>query len=258
MTFRAVEVLNNVTIIGAEDTRVSKILLNKYNIITQVQSYHKFNERKRTADFIDTLNSGEDIAVISDAGTPGISDPALVIINRAIEENIKIDVLPGATSLIPAILQSGFYQSGFYFYGYLPDKKQQRKKVLQNLRYLDVPLILFTAPHDLIEVLRIAYEIMGDRKTTVCRELSKLHETIYREKLSFLAEHPEMITLKGEFVLVLDAGEKEKIDLNTAVELLKKYIRSGISRKESVKLVVKETGFPRNKVYEMSLEIDDN
>ncbi len=255
MTYRGVEVLNRVSQIGAEDTRTSKTLLNKYGIRTPVISYHKFNERKRTNDLLAELKQGRDIAIISDAGSPGISDPALILINQAINNGIRVEILPGATSIIPAVLQSNLYEDAFYFCGYLPDKQTLRKEKIEKLQFIEAPLIFFVGPHDLIEFLTTIHTTLGNRKITICREISKIHETIYRSQVNTFIEDSSIILQKGEFVIVVEGYVETEIDEKTVKELLNSYLNSGISTKEAVKLVFRETGFPRNKIYRIALDM---
>ena len=149
MTYRAVEVLRQVTLIGAEDTRTSRILLEHYDIKTPTVSCHKFNERARVDEFIEKLKKGEDIALISDAGTPGISDPSSILIQEVIEQGIEVTTLPGATALIPALISSGLPTEKFYFIGFLPEKNSERRDLLNKIESIEDTLILFEAPHRL-------------------------------------------------------------------------------------------------------------
>jgi len=258
MTFRAVEVLKNVALIGAEDTRTSAKLLRHYKINTPMISYHKFNERSRVEKFLDKLRNGEDVAIISDAGTPGISDPASIIIKSAIENNITVETLPGATAFVPALISSGFNCERFYFAGFLPEKKSDKDNLLKELINIKDPLIFYEAPHRLQKFFSSLKEVFGNRNIVIDREISKLYETYYRTTIDEVLTDPDMITLKGEFVIIVEgAQEKEYSDAELA-EMLQAELDKGESRKDAIKKVQELTGESKNRIYDLSLKLKNN
>lgn len=258
MTFRAVEVLKNVALIGAEDTRTSAKLLKHYQIQTPMFSYHKFNERSRVGKVLDKLKNGEDVAIISDAGTPGISDPASIIIKTAIENNITVETLPGATAFIPALISSGFNCERFYFAGFLPEKKSEKDNLLKELINIKDPLIFYEAPHRLQKFFSSLKKVFGNRKIVIAREISKLYETYYRTTIDEVLTDPDMITLKGEFVIIVEgAQEKEYSDAELA-EMLQAELDKGESRKDAIKKVQELTGESKNRIYDLSLKLKNN
>jgi 16S rRNA (cytidine1402-2'-O)-methyltransferase len=258
MTFRAIEILKNVALIGAEDTRTSSKLLKHYGISTTLISYHKFNERSRVEKFLDKLKNGEDVAIISDAGTPGISDPASIIIKAAIENDIKVETLPGATAFIPALVSSGLGPERFYFAGFLPEKKSEKDNLLRKLINIKDTLIFYEAPHRLLKFFSSLKEEFGNRKIVVARELSKLYETYYRTTIDEVLANPDMITLKGEFVIIVDvAQEKDYSDAELA-EMLQIELSKGKSKKDAIKKVQELTGVSKNRIYSLALKLKEN
>jgi len=242
ITLRALEILESVKVIGAEDTRTSGYLMKHYDISTPLVSYHKFNEKKRSAEFIQRLISGEDIAIISDAGSPGISDPASEIVKQAIESGIQIDALPGATAFVPALTASGLNSDRFYFVGFLPEKKKDKTALLQRLSNCPDTLIFYVSPHDVNSFAKDLQQILGNRKITLARELTKLYEEYIHTTLEELINGKE-ITLKGEFVAVVEGKQEiaitdEELKLMIVVlkekELTNREIVSKISEQESI------------------------
>ena len=256
ITFRAVDILKKVTLIGAEDTRNSKKLLNHYNIETPMISYHKFNERKRVDKLLNKLQNGEDIAIISDAGTPGISDPSSIIIKEAINYGFKVEGLPGATAFIPALVVSGLNCERFQFIGFLPEKNKTRERLLENIKNNENTLIFYEAPHKLQKFFQILYDYLGDRKITVVREISKIYETYYRTTLKNILEEPEQIIDRGEFVIIVEGLKKKNISDDEIKNKLIKLIQNGETKKTAVKLVTNETGEYKNRIYHLALELD--
>ncbi len=258
MSFRAVEVLKSISIIGAEDTRTSAKLLKHYQISTPMTSYHKFNERSRVEKFLDKLKNGEDVAIISDAGTPGISDPALIIIKAAIKNDIKVETLPGATAFIPALVSSGLNCERLYFAGFLPEKKSEKDNLLKELINIKDTLIFYEAQHRLIKFISSLKEAFGNRKIVIARELSKLYETYYRTTIDEVLANPDMITLKGEFVIIVEgAQEKEYSDAELA-EMLQTELDKGESKKNAVKNVVERSRVSKNRIYDIALKLKNN
>lgn len=207
MTFRAVEVLQNVDLILAEDTRTSGKLLKHFDITTHMHSHHMHNEHKTTATIVQRIQSGEDVALISDAGTPAISDPGFLLTRACVEANVEVDCLPGATAFVPALVNSGLPNDKFVFEGFLPPKKGRQTR-LQLLANEPRTIIFYESPHKLIKSLTQFVEFFGaDRRVSVSRELTKLHEETIRGTLSEVLQHFENKPPKGELVVVL-AGNK--------------------------------------------------
>lgn len=263
ITLRALEVLESVDEIAAEDTRTSLKLLNHFNIKKSLFSYHKHNEQGKSLDIINKLKSGVNIALITDAGTPGISDPGSVIVEKCIEEEIEFEVLPGATAITTALVYSGLDTTKFIFRGFLPRENKERNPVIDEIKNVRDTLIFYEAPHRLLSTLEYLKDNLGDRRIAICRELTKLHEEIYRGRISealdfFVDNRP-----RGEFVLVVEGksdedikAEKEALwsDLSIREHLLK-VIEEGIDKKEAIKLVAKERGIAKKEVYKHSMDI---
>ncbi|MGD9929037.1 MAG: 16S rRNA (cytidine(1402)-2'-O)-methyltransferase [Mangrovibacterium sp.] len=203
MTFRAVKILKEVDLILAEDTRTSSKLLNHFEIQNKLSSHHKFNEHQTAGNIARRIESGENIALISDAGTPGISDPGFLLVKNCLENGIDVECLPGATALIPALVNSGLPSDRFCFEGFLPVKKGRQKK-LQALAGEERTLIFYESPYRLIKTLEQLLEYFGDRQISVSRELSKLHEENARGTISEVLEHFKAKTIKGEIVIVVE------------------------------------------------------
>ncbi|KQC07318.1 MAG: tetrapyrrole methylase [Candidatus Cloacimonas sp. SDB] len=255
ITLRALDILKEVDSIGAEDTRKSAILLKHYSIQTPMFSYHKFNERNRVEKIIDKLKTGKDVAIVSDAGTPGISDPALIIIKAAIENGYEIETLPGASAFLPALISSGLNCERFYFIGFLPDKQKERKIQLEYLATVRDTLIFYEAPHRLLRFLEELFNFLGDREIVLAREISKLYETYTRSRLAELLQHSEEITLKGEFVIIVEGCQPEEISDEELTALVKKYLLTENSLKSIAEKVAGQTGLNRNKIYQLALKL---
>lgn len=208
MTFRAIRLLKEVDLILAEDTRTTGFLLKHFEIQNKMQSYHKFNEHKAITHIIDRLNAGENIALVSDAGTPGISDPGFLIGRECIKAGIDIECLPGATALIPALVSSGIPCDKFYFEGFLPQKKGRMTR-FKELAEIPTTIVLYESPHRVLKTLTQLAEYMGeDRYAATCREISKLHEETLRGTLAELITHFTEKAPRGEFVIII-AGKNE-------------------------------------------------
>jgi 16S rRNA (cytidine1402-2'-O)-methyltransferase len=208
ITLRALEVLKSVDIILAEDTRTSGNLLKHYNINKPLQSFHIFNEHKAIAGLLDRMNKGEVMALISDAGTPGISDPGFLLVRESLNAGLKVDCLPGATALIPALVKSGFPTDRFVFEGFLPHKKG-RQSTLKKLTEEERTIILYESPHRLIKTLSQIVEYFGEeRRVSVSRELTKLHEETFTGIARNVFDHFNSKEVKGEIVIVID-GKKD-------------------------------------------------
>jgi len=211
ITYRAVKLLSQVNLIAAEDTRTTKVLLNHYDIHTHLISYYSYNEDRRIPELIARLKSGDTIAVVSDAGTPGISDPAFKLIRRAIDEGIPVVSLPGPTAFLPALITSGLPSEEFVFVGFLPVKKG-RQTMLTALSQEPRTVVLYESPHRLLRTLNDLQKYMGDREMAVARELTKKFEEIVRGKISFVQQHFTTNKVRGEFVLIIRGIEAKKTE----------------------------------------------
>lgn len=208
MTFRAIRLLKEVDLILAEDTRTTGFLLKHFEIQNKMQSYHKFNEHKAIAHIVDRLSAGENIGLVSDAGTPGISDPGFLIGRECIKAGIEIECLPGATALIPALVSSGIPCDKFYFEGFLPQKKGRMTR-FKELAEIPTTIVLYESPHRVLKTLTQLAEYLGeDRYAATCREISKLHEETMRGTLAELILHFTTKAPRGEFVIII-AGKNE-------------------------------------------------
>lgn len=208
ITIRVVEVLQNVDLILAEDTRITRNLLNKYEIKTPLKSFHSYTNQKRLEEIVSELRKGKNFALVSDAGTPGISDPGYNLIKACIDNKIHIEALPGPTSFVPAILLSGLPPDHFLFYGFLPRKKGKRQKILKNFEDFEGPIIYFESPYRVREFLSDVLESLGDRPVALVREISKMHEEVLRGNASEILNKIHDSTIKGEVVFVV--GQKSK------------------------------------------------
>jgi len=210
ITFRAVRILKEVSFILAEDTRTSHRLLSHYAISTPMQSYHIFNEHKQVERLINKIEASGDAALITDAGTPGISDPGFLLVRECLNAGIEVECLPGPTAIIPALVVSGLPNDRFIFEGFLPHKKG-RKKRIERLEAEERTIVFYESPHRIVKTLDQLAEVLGiDRQATVAREISKIHEEIVRGSLSELSAHFQAHSPKGEFVLVVQGLTKKK------------------------------------------------
>lgn len=255
ITLRALDVLNGVDIIACEDTRHSAVLLNHYNIKKPLISYHKHNERGRTEEIIKHLEKGQNVAIITDAGTPCISDPGALVVNEARDKGYKIEVIPGASAVISAVSLAGL-QSSFAFIGFIPEKKKLREEMLGKYELLDIPLIFYSSPHNINNDGKNLYELLGNRKAYVIKELTKIYESVIQLELKdFPIENP-----KGEFVIIVMPAEKDDSmnSLTIKEHILELMNTQGINKKEAIKLVAKMRGINKNIVYQEGIGIDED
>ena len=251
LSFRALETLKSVDLIACEDTRHSLKLLNKFEIKKPLISYHKFNENVSVEGIIQELKNGKNIAVISDAGTPIISDPGSVLNKRLIEEDLEFTVIPGATAFIPALILSGLDASRFTFIGFLPEKNKDRESLLKEYLNNKETLIFYSAPHDVNGDFKTLYKVLGNRKIVAVKEITKIHETAYR----FNLENAYISEPKGEFVLVVEGAtsqDKKEFDI-TIEEHINLYLSRGLSKKDAIKKVAEERGVPKNSLYKYTI-----
>ena len=261
MSFRVLETLKSVDLIAAEDTRNSIKLLNHYDIHTPMTSYHEFNKYDKANVLIDELKSGKNIALITDAGTPAISDPGEVLVKMAREEGITVTSLPGPCALITALTLSGLPTRRFIFEGFLPKEKKERKEVLASLEKETRTVILYEAPHHLKGTLKELQEALGDREIVLCRELTKKFEEVVTFTISSAAEYYESHEPKGEYVLVirgmdeeeLSALKKESFENMTIAEHVARYEAQGMDRKEAMKKAAADRGISKRDVYQALL-----
>ncbi|MCK5761979.1 MAG: 16S rRNA (cytidine(1402)-2'-O)-methyltransferase [Candidatus Izimaplasma sp.] len=247
MSFRAVKILQNVDIIYAEDTRNSGRLLKHFEINCSLRTYHDFNKEVKTNEIIKELKNGQNIAIISDAGYPLISDPGYFLIREAIKEDINVVSIPGANALLTALVVSGIPPHPFLFYGFLDHKEGKRKKELEKLVNYHETIIFYESPHRIQKTIKNMYEVFGERDLVIARELTKKYEEIIRGTTKSLIEITE---LKGEIVLILHGKIDEVIESNlTILEEVNSLIESGLSSKEAIKQVSKNRNIPKNDVY---------
>lgn len=260
ITLRALEVLKDADVIAAEDTRQTLKLLNHFEIKKTLISYHQHNEQGKSMEIIDRVNNGEKIALVTDAGTPGISDPGAVIVNKCIENEIEFEVLPGATAFTTALVYSGLDTTKFLFRGFIPRETKDRRILFEEVRDSKETLIFYESPHRLLSTLAVLNENLGNRKIAVCRELTKLHEEIKRGTIEEVLQYFTDRKVKGEFVLVVEGIQQEQIDeenkkqwehLNVE-DHIKLLIQDGMNKKDAIKKVAKDRGLQKNEVYKIA------
>lgn len=265
ITIRAIETLRNVDVILAEDTRQTLKLLNHFNIQKHLVSYHRHNEDEKIKNVVDFLDSGKNLALVSDAGMPIISDPGQNLIKYLISNEYNIVVIPGVTALITGIVRSGLDSTRFTFEGFLSVNKKQRKERLDSLKNEIRTMIFYEAPHKLIYTLKDMYEAFGNRNICIARELTKIHEdyiyTTFKEAIDTI----ETNGIKGEIVLLIEGKdfsilkdeEKEKLNNIDAKELVREYIKKGLSKKDAIKQVAKLKGVTKNEIYQECIDIKE-
>ena len=257
ITFRVLRTLKEVDLIAAEDTRNSIKLLNHFDIQTPMTSYHEFNKIEKAYQLVAKLKEGKNIALITDAGTPGISDPGEDIVRICYEEGIEVTSLPGAAACITALTMSGPTRR-FAFEAFLPKDKKERASVLQELKDETRTIIIYEAPHHLLKTIKELQEVLGDRELTVCRELTKKHEEKIQTTFSSLLSYYEDKEPRGEYVLVICGKSREEIvkeqqsswESMTIEEHMEYYENQGIDHKEAMKLVAKDRGVSKRDIYQ--------
>lgn len=261
MTERAIETLREVDLIAAEDTRNSIKILNHFNIKTPMTAYHEFNKYDKADFLISELLKDKDIGLITDAGTPGISDPGEVLVQKCYENGIKVTSLPGCCALINALIISGLPTRRFSFEAFLPSDKKERKTIIEELKEDTRTIILYEAPHHLLKTLKELYEELGDRNISLCKELTKKFESVHRTTLKEAVEYYEENEPRGEYVLVLAGEDREKLVLKERAkwdemsieEHVDIYISQGLDKKEAMKEVAKNRGISKRDVYQALL-----
>lgn len=252
ITIRAIRILKEVDLIAAEDTRQTLKLLNHYEISKPLISYHRHNEEIKSDILIEKLENGEDIALVSDAGTPGICDPGEEIIKKAIEKNINIIPIPGACAMINALIASGIDTKEFTFLGFLPTNKKNREEKLKEIEDTTKTIILYEAPHKMKKTLEDLYKILKNRKIVLARELTKIHEEFIRDDIEKILE--KIDNLKGEMVLIIEGNKNNKIIENKLNELsleehFNYYKNLGFQKKDIIKKIAKDRNVSKNEIY---------
>jgi len=256
ITHRALQVLRDVAVVACEDTRHTRKLLQHYGINAKTVSYHEHNEQQRARELIELLQQGSDVAVVSDAGTPAISDPGFRLVRAAIDNGITVTPVPGPSALISALVAAGLPTDEFFFGGFLPARSSARRARLSELRVVPGTLVFYEAPHRLAASLRDAYEVLGEREAVVARELTKLHEEIRRGRLHELAEHYANVEPRGEIVLlidrtVLDDAAAAESSTTSVSQLVAKFEAEGLDRRAALKKAARELGLSRAEAYRL-------
>lgn len=255
MTLRSLDVLKNVDVIYCEDTRNTSKLLNYYDIKTPLVSYHKHNEQSRSEEIIDKiLLEHINCAIVSDAGMPSISDPGQILLEKAIDRDVDIEVLPGASAAITALVRSGFDSLQFAFLGFVPRKKAEKNKFYDQIKNATITTIIYESVHRVEATVEELSEFLGNRKICVLRELTKIHESVIKGTCPEVIEMLKNETVKGEFVIVIDKLIKENEEIDVKGKLTE-LINDGISKKQAVKIVSDMYGLKKNDVYKESLEL---
>lgn len=256
ITFRAINILKEVDIIAAEDTRHTLKLLNHYEISKPLISYHRHNEEVKSDILINKLLEGNNIAIVTDAGTPGISDPGEEVVKEAIKNNIEVIPIPGACALVNALIVSGLNTKEFLFLGFLPLNKKNRDNALNKIKKANSTVILYEAPHKLIKTLQDLLKNVGDINCVLAKEITKIHEEFIRGNISNLLE--QIQEPKGEYVILLDLNNienendsEDEISKKTVEEQYKIYEAQGMNKKEIIKKIAKSKNVPKNEIYKL-------
>lgn len=251
ITYRAVETLKSVDLIACEDTRTSLKLLSHYEISKPLISYHKHNEKERSLEIVEMLENGKNVAVISDAGMPGICDPGAILINECREQNIKVEIIPGPSACISALSLIGLESSSFTFLGFLPEKQSDKLKVIDGIKNLQHPVAMYVSPHDIQKTVSLLLKELGNRRCFLVRELTKIYEEVLSTTLADFS-----CTEKGEMVFVIMPSDVTSMyDSMSVEEALTHCINNGMDKKEAVKLIAKEKKLPKNEVYSYAIKI---
>lgn len=265
MTERVLDTLNEVDLIAAEDTRNSLKLLNYFEIKTPMTSYHEYNKTEKAIYLIGQMKEGRNIALITDAGTPAISDPGEVLVRMCHEEGIKVTSLPGACACITALTLSGLSTRRFCFEGFLPADKKEREQIVENLINETRTIIMYEAPHHLVKTLKDLHNVLGNRTLTLCRELTKKFETIEKTTFEDALKKYEIEDPRGEYVVVIEGRKQEDIKREKEAQWqqmsmedhMQFYEQKGVDRKEAMKLVAKDRGITKRDVYQYLLKTVD-
>ncbi len=262
MTFRAVRILKEVDLIACEDTRTSRPLLSHFEIHTPVTSYHEFNKIEKAGELLEKLMGGASIAVITDAGTPGISDPGEELCAMCTEAEIDVVPVPGAAAAIAAVTSSGLSCRRFAFEAFLPKDKKKRRRILEELKAESRTIIIYEAPHHLKDTLKELHEALGDRRVSLARELTKVHEEHLLMKLSEALDYYEKNDPRGEYVLVIEGKSSKELEAEARAlwedlsieEHMEKYLSQGMDKKEAMKAVAKDRGVSKRDIYQQLIK----
>lgn len=265
ITLRVLNTLREVDLIAAEDTRHSIKLLNHFDIRTPMTSYHEFNKVEKARYLVDKMREGVNVALITDAGTPGISDPGEELVKQCYEAGIELTSLPGPAACITALTISGMATRRFAFEAFLPPDKKEKQRILEELKRETRTIILYEAPHRLVRTLRELYEALGDRNITICRELTKKYETAFRTTFSGALSFYETEEPKGECVIVVEGKSVEEIQKEKEAawedmaieEHMEKYLSEGMEKKEAMKQVAKDRGISKRDVYQYLMRLEE-
>ena len=250
ITYRALKVLNEVEVIFCEDTRISKELLKFYKITKNLISSNEQNELKRTELMINYLSSNKNVAIITDRGTPIISDPGYILVKKAIEEGYEVIGLPGANAATTALIISGLNPYPYLFYGFLKGNNKKKIENLKNLQKIKYSIIFYESVHHIQETLNLIYSVFGNRRVAICRELTKMYEECVRDELENIINNFNIITLKGEFVIVVEGNNNDVdySDLNL-IDHVNLYISDGFEKMEAIKKTSKDLNLSKSEVY---------
>ncbi|MCL2675999.1 MAG: 16S rRNA (cytidine(1402)-2'-O)-methyltransferase [Firmicutes bacterium] len=249
MNFRAVEVLKNVALIAAEDTRHSWILLDRFGVKTPMMAYEKFNEKKSAEKIVSILRKGKDVALISDAGMPLISDPGAVLVGECLRLGLEYTVVSGPCAAVSAVVLSGLNVENFVMLGFLPDKASLRRKLIEPYLFVPASLIFYSPPQSVIKDLEFLFKTLGARNFAAVKEISKIHEKITKGVLGEAID----IEPRGEYVLVVE-GYKEKAEEKDAAALVEEYVAMGLERMDAIKRAARDKGISKSEVYQCTIK----
>lgn len=255
LTLRALRILKEADLIACEDTRHTRTLLAHYGIATPLLSYHEQNERQRTPELLQRLKEDATVALVTDAGTPALSDPGYAIVHAAVAEGIAVMVVPGASAVTAALAVSGLPTDRFAFLGFLPRKSSERRRALEGLVTVPWTLVFFEAPHRLVDMLKDLEDVLGDRQVAVTRELTKRFEEVIRGSLAEVHDHFRAAEPRGEFTVVVAGAGENVATTGTAQADLKELLHGGMPPKNAVQIVARRHGVGRREVYQLMLEL---
>ncbi len=249
VSFRCLEILKSVSVIACEDTRNTRKLLSHFDIHTKLISYHNFNEDSASLPILEYLRNGEDVALVSDAGYPLMSDPGFVLVNKAIDEGFNINTISGPNACLNALVASGLSTTHYMFYGFLNSKSSIARKELEEIKEFPYTIVFYEAPHRIKKTVTLAYEVLGDRKAVIARELTKIHEEYIRGNLSELVNIPD---LKGEIVFMVEGfnRQEEMLDFKILKKEVDSYISKGMKTKEAIGVIAKQYKVSKNELYD--------
>jgi 16S rRNA (cytidine1402-2'-O)-methyltransferase len=252
ITYRAVRILREVDLIACEDTRTTRRLLDRYDISTRTISYHEHNELERAEELAASLESGQSIALVSDAGTPLLSDPGYRIVRAAVAKGVTVEAIPGPSALLTALVASGLPTDQFHFAGFFPAKESQRVRILESLRDEPATLIFYEAPHRILETLADIEAVLRDREIAVARELTKIHEELLRGTAASIRNTlAARDSIRGEFVVLIAKAMKPADDETPINEAVESLVLAGVSRMDALKTVARERGLSKRDIYRL-------